>query len=232
VIGPQQTALIVGFSTEQSDRLAVALRDAGLFASSAATARSALDWVALLPFDAVVMAHPLPDLASQDFIAAVRAPGSLCRQTALVIVAPTERRDEATRFLSEGGNRLVALEDGPPKVAETIRGLLQIKPRFSVRAASRLKVQLPLGTVLLLCQTENVSVSGMLLRTDQDYPLGTMLAFELRIPGESTPVRGFGVVVRHANTSRERIDGIGVRFSSFETGDKGRLEAQLSKLLM
>jgi CheY-like chemotaxis protein/Tfp pilus assembly protein PilZ len=232
VAGPQQTSLIVGFSSEQAERFALALRDGGLFASAAANARSALDWVALLPFDAVVTAHPLPDMSSHEFIAAVRAPGSLCRQTALVVVAPSEHRDEATRLLSEGGNRLVALEDGPSKVAETVRALLQVKPRFSVRAASRLKVQLPMGNMLLLCQTENISVSGMLVRTDQDYPLGTMLAFELRIPGENAPVRGYGVVVRHANSSRERIDGIGVRFSSFEPGDKGRLESQLSKLMM
>jgi hypothetical protein len=56
------------------------------------------------------------------------------------------------------------------------------------------------------------------------------MAFELAIPGESTRVRGLAAVVRQTQETRERVTGLGVRFSSLQGEDQKRLVATLAKL--
>jgi len=109
--------------------------------------------------------------------------------------------------------------------------LLEVPPRFAMRATSRLKVQLSWGTTQTICQTENISAHGMLIKTDHTYPIGTQMSFELTMPGDNAPVRGFAVVVRHTMEKRERVTGVAVRFSSFDGDDKKRFETLLAKIV-
>jgi hypothetical protein len=71
----------------------------------------------------------------------------------------------------------------------------------------------------------------MLIKTDHTYPIGIQMTFELRMPGDTTPVRGSAVVVRQTIEKRERVSGIAIRFSSFEGDDKRRFETLLAKVV-
>jgi CheY-like chemotaxis protein len=227
----QRSTLVVGVDEPTFEKIARVLRNAKFFADFAETGAAALESTSFLPFDAIVVGYPLADMQTQDFLDAVRKKDSPCRQAAVVLLALRGMLPEAEGFVGRGANRAVAIEEFAEQLPHALYRLLEVPPRFAMRATSRLKVQLSWGTTQRICQTENVSAHGMLVKTEQTYPIGTQMAFELSMPGDSNPVRGYAVVVRHTQETRERISGVGVRFSSFESADKKRFEALLAKLV-
>ncbi|MFI5166818.1 MAG: PilZ domain-containing protein [Thermoanaerobaculales bacterium] len=226
----QRSTLVVGAEIEMFERLAPLLRSARFFADYVETGEAALESIKLLPFDAIVVTYPLPDILAQVFLDALRANDSPCRHSAVVVLAPPELRAEAEALVGRGANRVMELEDHLEHLPHVLLRLLEASPRFPIRAVSRLMIEVDNGMRLTLCQTENVSQSGMLIRTGPAYPVGTKVNFELALPGERKPVRGLGVVVRHTTPHWEKVTGVGVHFSSFEGDDKSRYEARLAQI--
>ncbi|MGD1146751.1 MAG: PilZ domain-containing protein [Thermoanaerobaculaceae bacterium] len=230
--GVQRSTLVVGVDQQTFEEVSKALGPVKFFADYAETGTAALESTSFLPFDAIVTGYPLPDMQMQTFLDTVRKKDSPCRQACLVILALRGMLPEVEAFIGKGANRVLAIEDFQDELPQTLFRLLEVPPRFAMRAISRLKVQLSWGTSQTICQTENISLHGMLIKTDHPYPIGTQMAFEVSIPGDSNPIRGFAVVVRQTLEKRERVAGLGVRFSSFQGNDKKRLEVALAKLGM
>jgi DNA-binding NarL/FixJ family response regulator len=229
--GVQRSTLVVGLDEETFNEVASVLSAAKFYADYGETAAAALESIAFLPFDAIIIAHPLADMPMADFLAAVRRKDSPCRQAAVVLLARQGTLNEAEEFLGKGANRVLPVEDFAEQLPHVLFRLLEVPPRFAMRATSRLKVQLSWGTTQTICQTENISAHGMLIKTDHTYPIGTQMSFELSMPGDNNPVRGFAVVVRHTMERRERVTGVAVRFSSFDSDDKKRFEGLLARLV-
>ncbi len=229
--GVQRSTLVVGVEEGVFEKVASVLSAAKFYADYGETGKAALESIAFLPFDAIVAAYPLPDMPMAEFLAAVRKKDSPCRQAAVVLLAQTGRLNEAEEFMGKGANRVLTAENFAEQLPHVLFRLLEVPPRFAMRATSRLKVQLSWGTSQTICQTENISAHGMLIKTDHGYPIGTQMSFELSMPGDSNPIRGYAVVVRHTMEKRERVTGIAVRFSSFDSEDKKRFEASLAKLV-
>lgn len=229
--GAQRSTLVVGVDQQTFEKISKALGAVKFFADYAETGAAALESTSFLPFDAIVTGYPLPDMQMQTFLDAVRTKDSPCRQASLVILALRGMLPEVEAFIGKGANRVLAIEDFQDELPQALFRLLEVPPRFAVRAISRLKVQLSWGTSQTICQTENISLHGMLIKTDHPYPVGTQMAFEVSIPGDSNPIRGYAVVVRQTLAKRERVAGLGVRFSSFQGDDKRRLRTTLAKLL-
>jgi hypothetical protein len=78
----------------------------------------------------------------------------------------------------------------------------------------------------VLCQTENLSATGVLVRGPQ-LEIGTVFAFELVFKDHPTPLRGRARVVRHTNP-REPVKGFGAHFLSFDGEGRERLAEYLS----
>ena len=228
--GVQRSTLVVGVDEQTFEKVSKVLSAVKFFADYAENGTAALESTSFLPFDAIVTGYPLPDMQMQTFLDAVRKKDSPCRQAGLVILALRGMLSEAEAFIGKGANRALAIEDFQEELPQTLLRMLEVPPRFAMRAISRLKVQLSWGTSQTICQTENISAHGMLIKTDHPYPVGTQMAFELSVPGDSNPVRGFAVVVRQTLEKRERVSGLGIRFSSFQANDKQRFEAVLAKL--
>ena len=83
---------------------------------------------------------------------------------------------------------------------------------------------------LEMSQTENLSETGMLVRTGEVYPLGSRLSFEFHLGGQGQPIRGEGEVVRQTTAGRESVRGVGIRFISLERDGQARLQRFLREL--
>ena len=228
--GLQRSTLVVGVDEQTFVKVSKVLSAVKFFADYAENGATALESTSFLPFDAIVTGYPLPDMQMQPFLDAVRKKDSRCRRLGLVILALRGMLPEAETFVGKGANRALALEDFPDELPQALFRLLEVPPRFAMRAISCLNVQLTWGNSRTICQTENISAHGMLIKTDHPYPVGTQMAFEFAIPGESTSVRGSAVVVRQTQERRERVTGLGVRFNSFQREDQNRLAATLTEL--
>jgi len=226
---PNRSLLVIAVAEPLFAQIEGALRQKSFFAEWVPDGHAGLELATQLPYDAIITTLPLPDMTAMDFLAAVRRPSSASRQTALLLVAGEKAFAEAAALVGKGVNRVVHETDIENILGHELFQLTEVLPRIDLRTITRLKVQLGWGASSTLCQTVNLSASGMLVRTDQDYPYGTKLGFELTLPGENYPLRGEAVVVRHAESAREKFLGIGVRFASFARGDESRLSSWLAE---
>ena len=165
--GAQRSTLVVGVDQQTFEKVSKALGAVKFFADYAETGAAALESTSFLPFDAIVTGYPLPDMQMQTFLDAVRTKDSPCRQASLVILALRGMLPEVEAFIGKGANRVLAIEDFQDELPQALFRLLEVPPRFAVRAISRLKVQLSWGTSQTICQTENISAPR---DADQDRP--------------------------------------------------------------
>lgn len=99
--------------------------------------------------------------------------------------------------------------------------------RSSVRVLVQLDATIDDGEVARMCQTENLSKSGMLVRTRAPLPVGTDVAVQFLFPGDPAVsrddlpggyafVEGRARVVRHTDPLREAVIGMGLHFMNLE----------------
>jgi hypothetical protein len=81
----------------------------------------------------------------------------------------------------------------------------------------------------MACRTVNISTSGMLLDVSHSFRPGTLLSFELTLPGLHQPLRGRARVVRRTAQPIEPFAGVGVTFAAFEESNEGRLASYLDR---
>ncbi len=216
---------------DDGDRLRVSglLRSAGASVHHGPWDENTADLVYGTPFDAVVAGFPVSGPALSAFLRAVRASGSGCRRAGVVLLAAEGHEREAAPFVGRGVNRVVSRAEVELRLVPTLDELLSVATRHPIRAPTRVTIHITGRALKAFCQTENVSVSGMLLKGFGHHPVGTSLDFELSLPGETAPIRGAAEVRRATNTTVERVEGVGARFLSFATGDRFRLESFLAR---
>jgi hypothetical protein len=184
---------------------------------------------AAIAFDLVLVRFPLPDIAVTDLLAEVRMPGSPCFSCQVVLLADEPNLSEAGSLVGQGANAALATDKTGEFLNECAARLLQVAPRIASRMMVRLKARIGDGDRQSFCQTGDLSVSGMFVRTDESYPLGSTLSYELMLPQEREPVFGTAVVVRHAVAGEGKHEGIGLRYVEFRAGSEARLHAYIER---
>lgn len=226
----KRDVLFVGLKPENYEKTSQRLSLAEFRSDFISTTSGAIELIGLLPYDAIVVAYPPPDLPVERLLDVIRREGSTCRRAAVVMLTDDAHVAEASWFVGRGANRVIDVEAAAGELQETLAALISAAPRIPLRALTRLEVPSDLGPLRVLCQTVNVSLSGMLIRIDERFDLGSTLGFELTVPGEAAPVRGSAEVIRHSMQRREPVQGVGLRFSSFRGDDQGRFVASIARL--
>ena len=229
--GAQRNTLAVALQSEVFESVARVLRANQFHAEHEATATNGLETISLLSFDAILAGYPLPDMPMQAFLDAVRRDESPCRSAGLILLVGRDALEETQRFVGRGANRVLTVDEFLARLPHVILRLLEVPPRVALRRKLQLAVALSPSSNHVTCLSENISTTGMLVRTDRTYPIGTQLGFELALPGDSSPVRGYAVVVRHTTADWEPVEGFAVQFASFVGEDKERFETLLHRLL-
>lgn len=212
-------------------RAAEALAEDDLELQHAPWDDNTLDLVQSTHFDAIIIGFPGPITPLRRFVECVRAPGSACRNSGVILLADPQHVQAAQAFVGVGINRAIASDNAQELLAASITELAAVAPRLALRAPTRVVLHLDERPLRTFCQTENVSASGMLLRGFGHYPPGTAIEFEINIPGQSDPIRGTATITRTTNLSLERLEGVGARFESFIGQDRARLTDYLSEHL-
>lgn len=190
-----------------------------------------LDLVQSTRFDVIIIGFPGPITPLRRFVECLRAPGSACRKSGVILLADPQHVQAAQAFVGVGINRAIAADNTEELLAASIAELGEVAPRFALRAPTRVVLHLLERPLRTFCQTENVSESGMLLRGFGHYPPGTTIDFEINIPGQSDPIRGTATITRTTNVAVERLEGVGARFESFIGQDRSRLTEYLTEHL-
>lgn len=215
-----RNVLVIGIDAETYSRLAPLLERDAFEVDRFPGASGALELLASVAFRALIVGYPLAATQDQlllgDFLPRLRMPGSVNLGTPLVLVSAPEHLAEAQTYLGRGANRALSIAETDDRLLSEVSDLLAVAPRAALREMLRLELKLGDERTLILCQTENVSPTGMLVRTEKRFAVGTELAFELTISGDSRAVRGRAQVVRHTLGGRDMVSGMGLRFIGFE----------------
>lgn len=177
-------------------------------------------------FDALVVSHG-PGVSG--LVRAVRGHGSPCRRAGLVLLTSAARRSEAEAFVGNGVNRVLIEEELRFRLAGELDRLFRVAPRLAVKAAVRVHVDSATFSRRFLCETVNLSATGMLLRASNSFPVDTAVRFELFPPAGGATILGEGRVVRATRQGREPYPGFGVHILDAEVRYRDWLEVHAAR---
>jgi len=181
------------------------------------------DHVQITPFDVIITGFSLTAGGMDAFLKALRARGSACHHSGLILIASDDSLDMAEEYLGHGANRVVSDRGVSSKLQTAVSDLLGVAPRVPVTTNAKIKIYVPGKPVQSFCQTQNLSATGVLIRGFGHYPAGSKIDFEISLPTDTAPIRGSGTISRRTEKRTERIDGLGIRFTSFHGTDQRRL---------
>lgn len=179
------------------------------------------------PPSAVLVSYPLWDSSLDDLLAAMGRVFADNSPLPVVIMAPEKVLFEVAAFEDRGIH--VISEDKPAEeLRMSLRRLLghvqRAHPRFIVRMA----VAIGSGSVLRACQSEDISLSGMLVLTSEEFPIGSQVRLEFSLSDDDEPIACQAEVVRYTQPDLEKVRGMGMNFLGFEEDGRERLEAFLA----
>jgi hypothetical protein len=224
-VPPGRRLLLVALDGELSACVEPMLSRASFSVERVPDSASALAACTRERFDLVMVAEPVSDPPLGDLLEAFRKMRRA--DHVLVAVAASELASVRAR-LGERSELAVLVKDPTRLLEEVASRLLGVAHRVATRMLVKLEVRVADTRSRVLLQTENVSDTGMLLRTDQVLPIGTLVNLEFQLPDDRNPVTGQAEVVRHTLTGVEKVTGMAVRYLGFRGDGQQRLEAWLA----
>jgi CheY-like chemotaxis protein/Tfp pilus assembly protein PilZ len=116
---------------------------------------------------------------------------------------------------------------------EKLRSLLDQKTRTTKRVTLQEgHVAIEAGDTVRQCILEDISQTGILIRSDNPYEIGSQLHLSFAVPGYKKPIQAVGEVVRiidPKDRSKSSKVGYGIRFISFSADGQKRLESYIEK---
>ncbi len=114
---------------------------------------------------------------------------------------------------------------------EKIKQLLEQKTRTTERVDIHGHANFAINGKQMSCPIGDLSISGILLTTDDEYESGSAITLEFDIPGQKKAIKVDGEIVRQIKFSSRHPDrqtGIGIRFVKFHGDSEKRLEKYIA----
>ena len=161
------------------------------------------------------------------FLKSLAEKGPASNGPAMALLADEHLLPELEPNLDER-HRFLSAHLAPEELQRRILELIGDTPRVAPRLMLRLEVQLGAGKLLRMCQTDNISESGMLVRCQEPIAIGSEVRLALSLPRSAEPVQAKAEVVRQTDPDRESVQGLGLRFLEFE-GQGGKALSEYLK---
>lgn len=133
--------------------------------------------------DLIITTFGLPGLSCETLCSTIRLSRDL-RTVSILIICPDTPgyRERGARC---GANAVMVLPVGSVKLADKIKELLDISPRRSYRVILNVVVEGTRKNRPFLCSSENVSATGMLIKSEDPLTVGDRVACSFYLPGGS-----------------------------------------------
>jgi len=221
--------LAAGLERRAFERIAPELRRDALSVDWVATPEAGVALALKNRYDVIIMDAEPCDWPLTKVVSEFRSAHSPSSDAAIMILSEPDQVDAARALKSRGVNRVMLISDPPDMIREQMFGLLEVAPRTSVRLPTNLETALGNTGSELFCQTENLSTSGMFIKTRHRPQLGSMVVFKIHLADDGGTIFGRGEIVRHSSPGQDTIDGVAVRFLSFASHGALRLQDYLEK---
>lgn len=228
MVDDRQHVLVVGGKEAGLDRVAPMLRRAEFSVHTVEPSPFLLDLVLSTEFELVVVTYPMDSLSIDDLLETVREEGSACHGAGILLLTDPSMLDDAQALVDVGANRAICTDWNEARLWQAVGDLLDIAPRVFMRVLLHAEVEVESPDSKAVFQTVNISVTGALLQGSDLLAPGESFDFLFRLPGGGL-VEGTAQAVRHTNTLREGVDGIGTRFVGFRGDSEERLLSHISR---
>ena len=224
---PEPTILAAGLERRAFERIAPELRRDALKVDWVATPEAGVALAVKNRYDVIIMDAEPCDWPLTKVVSEFRSSHSPSCDAAIMVLSEPDQVDAARALKSRGVNRVMLISDPPDMIREQMFSLLAVAPRTSVRLPTNLETALGNTGSELFCQTENLSATGMFIKTRHRPPLGSTVVFKIHLADEGGTIFGRGEMVRHSSPDQAGIDGVAVRFLSFARDGALRLQDYL-----
>ena len=209
------------------ERLAPTLRREAVDVDWIPTLDAGMTLVTEKSFEIIILTTNLEPRTLPEVVGEIRGTESASRYSSIIVLADPDQVDEARELKDRGVNQVMLVDDPPQMVRNQASTFLKVAPRSAVQVPIKLGPSSGPAVRELLCQTENLSTSGMLVRTRRKPEIGSTIDFRINYSTSAGPISGRGETVRHVAADREGLEGVGIRFLSFENDGASRLQEYL-----
>jgi CheY-like chemotaxis protein/Tfp pilus assembly protein PilZ len=184
----------------------------------ASSAAEALEKVEQIMPHLIVLDDHTPDMKISSLIRQIRSmPAG--RNASVLLLAGPEGEDAP-----EGVNLVLRKPVVGQEFNDACRRLLSVEARKEARLLVYVNVQGFSQDNLFLCNSLNLSASGILILTARKMKMGETVQLQITLPREREKIRVSGMVMRDAQEVDSRLNAYGVAFQnlSAEEGDRLR----------
>lgn len=229
MIDKRPVVLVAGVGRSSFEQLAPVLDRQKLEVVQVTSAEDSTKLAYSERMDLVILDAEPTKMSLAEVVRLIRSKASASRTTSLLVLARPDRTDEVVGLIGRGVNRVMLSTDPPELIGQRAADLLHIAPRTTFRFSTRLLVELADGSDEALGAVVNISSSGMLVETDADLEPGQHVIISIDVAGDDEPLAVKAEVVRHAESERDGVEGVGVRFLKFAGDGRARLDAILDE---
>lgn len=182
--------------------------------SRSANATSSLILATNVVYDLIVAEYPLPDLSIADFLGILKAPTLPSADTQILLITQEDQIEAVTQHTQTDDRvQVVPSRSSAQFLHSALAGsLVGVADRKASRLMVQFEAKLGAGKLMRICQTSNVSESGLMIHTTRLIPVETEMDVSFYLPGDHRPIDGKVRVVRHSDPQREENVGMGVEF--------------------
>lgn len=220
---PDKRVLSIGVESEALSSVSADIEPETYALERAPTAKSALTLLRDIQFDLIVLAHPQPDLVLRNFLDELRHQTSESKRAKLLVIASDAQHPEL-HGLRERALEIMSRDE--VLIGDLATRVLGGNPRVPVSVIVHLEAELPYGRSKRICQSENLSISGMLVRTGDTLPIDTPVTTSFSLPDGQDPIEARARVVRL--TGPGEIPGIALNFENLSKSTRKRIEGFLA----
>jgi len=162
--------------------------------------------------DLVVVLAPPTQVELREILVSIRFAESRWRHAGVIVLTDDFLARNPDELFERGANAILPLDARPEQLLMWGRRLAGVLPRVRVRVPVIIEGCGQQVFRRTMCQTENLSASGMLVRSKTPIDQNKTVRFDLQLPQVSSRIKGKGDAVRHAQQPNEPIEGFAVRF--------------------
>lgn len=188
------------------------LKRQNLLVFTAKSGKEAIDLHQKERVDLMVLDQEMPEIRGHDVCKKIRREAGL-HNSVVIIMAITSSSDENIKLcLSAGANDCVTKPINAGELLKMIARYLDIPHRKSLRALSRIEIQIQNESKLSHGHMINISTGGMLIEFAEGIKVNDLITVGLSIHGSSTQVKINGMVVRTVETEKRNSPHFGIKF--------------------
>jgi CheY-like chemotaxis protein len=182
----------------------------------AASGAEAIEKVAQVMPQLIVLDDHIPDMKVSFLVRQIRTLPAGRNASVLLLAGPEgETADGVNQVLPKP---VVGLDFN-----EACRRLLSIEARKEARLLVYVNVQGFSQNNMFLCNSLNLSASGILILTARKMKMGEMVQLQITLPREKEKIRVSGLVMREAQEVDSRLNAYGLAFQDFSAEERERL---------